>query len=49
MKEELTFFDFCSGIGGGRIGMESAGLEFVGHSEIDEKTSETYEKFFNKR
>ena len=46
MKEKLTFFDFCSGIGGGRIGMESAGLECIGHSEIDKKTSETYEKFF---
>ena len=37
MKEKLTFFDFCSGIGGGRIGMESAGLECIGHSEIDKK------------
>ena len=47
MNKKLTFFDFCSGIGGGRIGMELAGLECVGHSEIDIKTSETYRRFFN--
>ena len=47
MKKKLTFFDFCSGIGGGRLGMELSGLECVGHSEIDEKTSMTYTKFFN--
>lgn len=28
-----TFFDFCSGIGGGRLGLEQAGLECVGRSE----------------
>lgn len=43
----LKFFDFCSGIGGGRIGLENNGLECVGHCEIDEKTAETYRLFFN--
>lgn len=47
MEEKLKFFDFCSGIGGGRIGMEEAGFECVGHSEIDLNTAKTYEKFFN--
>lgn len=47
MEEKLKFFDFCSGIGGGRIGMEEAGFECVGHSEIDLNTARTYEKFFN--
>lgn len=42
----LKFFDFCSGIGGGRIGLENNGLVCVGHCEIDEKTAETYNMFF---
>lgn len=41
-----TFFDFCSGIGGGRIGLEHCGLECVGHSEIDMDSNKTYEVFF---
>lgn len=28
-----TFFDFCSGIGAGRLGLERCGLECVGHSD----------------
>ena len=32
MKIE-TFFDFCSGIGGGRLGLENCGLKCVGHSD----------------
>lgn len=47
MEKSLKFFDFCSGIGGGRIGMEEVGFECVGHSEIDLNTAKTYEKFFN--
>ncbi|WP_231723229.1 DNA (cytosine-5-)-methyltransferase [Caviibacter abscessus] len=43
----LKFFDFCSGIGGGRIGLENNGLVCVGHCEIDKKTAETYSIFFN--
>lgn len=41
-----TFFDFCSGIGGGRVGLERCGLECVGHSEIDPNPAKTYELFF---
>lgn len=43
----LKFFDFCSGIGGGRIGLENNNLVCVGHCEIDSKTAETYRLFFN--
>ena len=28
-----TFFDFCSGIGAGRLGLENCGLACVGHSD----------------
>lgn len=44
-----TFFDFCSGIGGGRLGLERCGLECVGHSEIDPNPAKTYELFFEDR
>ena len=27
------FFDFCSGIGGGRLGLEQVGLKCVGYSD----------------
>lgn len=43
----LKIFDFCAGIGGGRIALENNGLECVGHPEIDKKTAETYRLFFD--
>ncbi|WP_104748702.1 DNA (cytosine-5-)-methyltransferase [Helicobacter cetorum] len=42
----LTFFDFCSGIGGGRLGLELNGLKCVGHAEINREALRTYELFF---
>ncbi len=45
-KRDVKFMDFCSGIGGGRLGLEKNGFTCVGHSEIDEKTEETYKLFF---
>ena len=45
----LKFMDFCAGIGGGRFGLESIGLECVAYSEIDEAASETYRLFFGDR
>lgn len=45
--KNLTFFDFCSGIGGGRLGLELNGMECVGHSEIDPNPDLTYQIFFN--
>ena len=37
-----TFFDFCSGIGGGRLGLEKAGLHCVGRSETSRLADTTY-------
>lgn len=37
-----TFFDFCSGIGGGRLGLEQAGLHCVGRSETSRLADITY-------
>lgn len=37
-----TFFDFCSGIGGGRLGLEQAGLQCVGRSETSRLADTTY-------
>ncbi|MCT8592313.1 DNA cytosine methyltransferase, partial [Glaesserella parasuis] len=42
----LTFMDFCSGIGGGRLGLELNGMQCVGHSEIDPEPDTTYQIFF---
>ncbi|HHU85166.1 MAG TPA: DNA (cytosine-5-)-methyltransferase [Clostridiales bacterium] len=39
----LTFFDFCSGIGGGRQGLENNGMICLGHSEIDETAETAYQ------
>lgn len=38
----MTFFDFFSGIGGFRLGMEQAGHECVGHCEIDKYANISY-------
>lgn len=37
-----TFFDFCSGIGGGRLGLEKAGLICVGRSDTSRLSDKTY-------
>lgn len=42
----MKFFDFCSGIGGGRLGLEKAGMTCVGNCEIDYEASRTYNIFF---
>lgn len=46
MKIE-TFFDFCSGIGGGRLGLENAGLKSVGYSDTSRLSVLTYRQLFN--
>lgn len=43
----MTFIDFCSGIGGGRLGLELQGFKCIGFSEIDKKAIITYKNFFN--
>lgn len=42
-----TFFDFCSGIGGGRLGLEKAGLRSVGYSDTSRLSVLTYKQLFN--
>lgn len=37
-----TFFDFCSGIGAGRLGLEQCGLKCVGHSDTSGLADRTY-------
>lgn len=37
-----TFFDFCSGIGAGRLGLEMCGLSCVGHSDTSRLADTTY-------
>lgn len=46
VNSNIKFMDFCSGIGGGRIGLENIGFSCVGFSEIDKKAETTYRKFF---
>jgi len=38
----MRFIDFCSGIGGGRIGLESLGMNCLGFSEIDKDAEISY-------
>lgn len=37
-----TFFDFCSGIGGGRLGLEQCGMKCVGSSDTSRLSNTTY-------
>lgn len=38
-----TFLDLCSGIGGGRLGLEQAGLQCIGYSDTSRLAKRTYE------
>lgn len=42
-----TFFDLCSGIGGGRLGLEMAGLQSVGYSDTSRLSNITYNLMFD--
>ena len=42
-----TFFDFCSGIGGGRLGLEQAGLTCVGYCDTSKLAVTTYKLMHN--
>jgi DNA (cytosine-5-)-methyltransferase len=44
-----TFFDFCSGIGGGRLGLERCGLTCIGSSDTSRLANNTYNLLFNER
>ncbi|KAA6227844.1 DNA (cytosine-5-)-methyltransferase [Campylobacter sp. LR291e] len=43
----MTFIDFCSGIGGGRLGLTLNGFKCLGFSEIDKEAIKTYKSFFD--
>ena len=43
----VRFIDLCSGIGGGRLGLENNGFQCVGFSEILPHSIEVYKSFFN--
>lgn len=43
----MKFFDFCSGIGAGRRGLELAGMECVGYSEISRSAVASYKLLHN--
>ena len=38
----MRFFDFCAGIGAGRLGLEKSGMTGVGYSEINKSAIKTY-------
>jgi len=44
---ELTFMDFCAGIGGGRLALDNLGMQCVGFSEIDKNAEKTYRLLFD--
>ncbi len=46
MNNEISFMDFCSGIGAGRLGLEKCGFKCVAHSEIESSAIEVYKSFF---
>lgn len=45
--ELKTFFDFCSGIGAGRLGLEQSGLKCVGFSDTSRLAETTYRLLHN--
>lgn len=47
-RNNLRFMDFCAGIGGGRLGLETLGMQCVAFSEIDRNAEKTYREFFGK-
>ena len=42
MKNLKTFLDLCSGIGGGRLGLEQSGLKSIGYSDTSRLAVQTY-------
>jgi DNA (cytosine-5)-methyltransferase 1 len=46
IPKSMKFFDFCAGIGSGRLGLENVGLKCVGFSEIDHQAEKTYKELF---
>jgi len=48
-NQNLTFIDFCAGIGGGRLAFENLGLQCLGFSEIDKNAEKTYRLFHGEK
>jgi DNA (cytosine-5)-methyltransferase 1 len=44
--KQITFVDFCAGIGGGRLGLEKNGFKCLGFCEVDKQAEKTYRTFF---
>lgn len=42
-----TFLDLCSGIGGGRLGLELAGLKCIGYSDTSKLAKRTYDLMYD--
>lgn len=47
MINVMTFLDLCAGIGGFRLGLESAGFKCVGFCEIDKFAVKSYKAMFD--
>ena len=47
--KNLTFIDFCAGIGGGRLAFENLGLQCLGFSEINKNAEKTYRLFHGEK
>ena len=45
--QQLTFLDLCSGIGGFRLGLESAGHRCIGYCEYDRFARASYEAMYD--
>lgn len=47
MQRAFTFLDICSGIGGGRLGLELAGMHCVGYCDTSRLSVQTYKLLHN--
>jgi len=45
-EDRIKYVDFCSGIGGGKVACDRAGMISLGFSEIDKDAVNTYKLFF---
>lgn len=45
--ELITFLDLCSGIGGGRLGLERVGMKSIGYSDTSRLSVTTYKLLFD--
>jgi DNA (cytosine-5)-methyltransferase 1 len=46
IMNNLTFIDFCAGIGAGRLGLQMNGLKPIAYSEINYHSEKTYKILF---